>query len=186
MTSRARKADLAALLRERSVQTGTFTLASGRTSSYYIDARQTTMSAHGLELIGDLALREIRAMGWSPDAVGGLTLGADPIAYAIARSSREHPPTVDAFTVRKVAKRHGAQRQIEGCWEKGSSVVVVEDVMTTGQSALRAAEVVSDAGMVVLGILALVDRSEGGRAAIEARGHAVHCLLTLQDLGLNS
>jgi orotate phosphoribosyltransferase len=182
----SRISELAALLAERSLQVGTFTLASGRTSSYYIDARRTTMCAHGLELIGALGLAEIRAGGWAPDSVGGLTLGADPIAYAIARASREDPPTVDAFTVRKVAKQHGAQRQIEGCWRKGSSVVVVEDVVTTGQSALKAAEVVSDAGAVVLGILALVDRAEGGRVAIEERGYRLRCLLTLADLGVGS
>ena len=184
MHTTARKADLADLLRDRSLQMGTYTLASGRTSGYYIDARRTTMSARGLELIGELGLTEIRAAGWAPDVVGGLTLGADPLAYAIARASRERPPTVDAFTVRKVAKDHGAQRQIEGCWEKGSSVVVVEDVVTTGQSALKAARVVSDAGAVVLGILALIDRGEGGRAAIEGHGHNLRCLLTLADLGV--
>lgn len=186
MNRTSRKADLAALLRERSLQIGTFTLASGRTSSYYIDARRATMSARGLELIGELGLADIRAAGWAPDVVGGLTLGADPVAYAIARASRERPPTVDAFTVRKVAKDHGAQRQIEGCWAKSSSVVIVEDVVTTGQSALTAAKVISDAGAVVLGVLALIDRAEGGQAAIEGHGYSLRCLLTLADLGVRS
>ena len=143
------------------------------------------MSSRGLELVGDLGLAAIREGGWSPDAVGGLTLGADPVAYAIARTSRERPPPVDAFTVRKVTKSHGAQRQVEGCLVQGASVVVVEDVVTTGQSALRAVEVVSAMGVVVLGVLALVDRDEGGRGAIEARGYGLRCLLTLADLGVS-
>jgi len=177
-------AELAAFVRMRSVQVGSFTLASGRTSDYYIDARRTTMSARGLELIGELGLEAIRDMGWRPALVGGLTLGADPVAYAIARASRQAPPTVDAFTVRKDAKAHGAKRRIEGCFEPGETVVVVEDVVTTGSSALKANAAVSDAGGVVSGVLAVVDREEGGRVALEAAGLELVTLLSLADLGL--
>jgi len=172
------------MVRERSVQVGSFTLASGRQSSYYIDARRATMSAEGLELIGDLGLSAIREAGWEPSLVGGLTLGADPVAYAVARASRASPPIVDAFTVRKEPKSHGAKRQIEGCFVPGSKVVVVEDVVTSGQSALRAAEAVSDAGGVILAVLAVVDREEGGRERIEAAGLPLISLLSLADLGL--
>lgn len=175
---------LAKLVRERSVQVGTFTLASGRTSSYYIDARRATMSAVGLDMIGNLGLAAIREAALKPAAVGGLTLGADPVAYAIARASRSSPPIVDAFTVRKEQKAHGARRRIEGCFEPNSEVIVVEDVVTSGESALKAAKAVSDAGGVVLAILAVVDREEGGRERIEDEGIALLTLLTLADLGL--
>lgn len=176
-------AALAELIRARSLQIGSFTLASGRQSSYYIDARRATMSAEGLELIGDLGLAALRDAGWQPTAVGGLTLGADPVAYAIARASRQSPPIVDAFTVRKEQKGHGAKRQIEGCFEAGSNVVIVEDVVTSGTSAMQAATAVSDAGGVVLAILAVVDREEGGRALIERAGFPLISLLSLSDLG---
>ena len=177
-------AELAAFMRARSVQVGSFTLASGRKSDYYIDARRTTMSARGLELIGELGLEAIRDEGWRPALVGGLTLGADPVAYAIARASRQSPPMLDAFTVRKEAKTHGTKRSIEGCFESGAVVVVVEDVVTTGTSALKAAAVVSDAGGVVSGVLAVVDREEGGRSAIRAAGLELVTLLSLADLGI--
>lgn len=177
-------AQLAALLRERSVQTGSFTLASGRQSSYYIDARRTTMSARGLELIGKLGLAAIRRAGWRPAFVGGLTLGADPVAYAIARASREEPPEIDGFTVRKEPKAHGRKRQIEGCFAPPSEVVVVEDVITTGQSALRAVDSVRAEGGTVLGVLAVVDREEGGREALAGAGISVMTLATLADLGV--
>ena len=178
------KAQLVQLLRDKSVEIGQFTLASGRRSSYYIDARRTTMSAQGLELIGELGLAAIRQAGWEAVLVGGLTLGADPVAYAISRASREAPPELDAFTVRKEAKRHGKGRRIEGCFAEGGSVVVVEDVVTTGKSALKAIKTVSGAGAQVVGVLAVVDRAEGGRQVIEAAGHSLEVLVSLADLGL--
>jgi orotate phosphoribosyltransferase len=178
------RAALAALLRERSVALGDFVLASGRRSSYYIDARRSTLSAEGLALIGRLGLRAIRAAGWRPDAVGGLTLGADPVACAIARASVDDPPAVEAFVVRKEAKEHGAGRRIEGPFTAGMRVVVVEDVITTGGSALRAIEAVRAEGGLVLGVLAVVDREEGGVPAIQAGGSAVVVLTTTRDLGL--
>lgn len=179
-------AQLVALLRERSVQTGDFTLASGRKSSYYIDARRTTMSARGLELIGQAGLAAIRRAGWQPSLVGGLTLGADPVAYAIARASRDAPPVINGFTIRKEPKDHGAKRQIEGCFEPGANVVVIEDVITTGQSALRAVEAVRSAGSTVEGVLAVVDREEGGRGALAAAGLPIVALVTLADLGVTA
>ena len=130
---------LVRLLAQRSVRRGRFTLASGRESSHYVDARLTTMSPEGLAVIGPLALEAIRERGWAVDAVGGLTLGADPIAYATAIASVAAPPLVRAFTVRKEAKQHGTGRLIEGPMREGDRVVVVEDVITTGGSALRAA-----------------------------------------------
>ncbi len=175
---------LAQLMRQQSVSIGRVTLVSGRESTYYIDARKTTMSAAGLELIGELGLALMRRVGWAPSLVGGLTLGADPVAYAIARASRAAPPVIDAFTVRKEAKAHGTRRQIEGCFRPGATVVVVEDVVTTGQSAVRAMDTVAAAGGHVIGVLAVVDREEGGRQTIERAGVPLRSLLSLGDLGL--
>lgn len=168
---------LVQLLAQRSARRGEFVLASGRTSSLYIDARLTTMSPEGLALIGPLGLEALRASGWRVDAIGGLTLGADPIAYAISYASMLAAEPVRAFTVRKEAKAHGTGRLIEGPFREGDSVVIVEDVITTGGSALRAANVVRAAGGVIAGVLALVDREEGGRDALEEAGLQVIALV---------
>ena len=174
------------LLLDRSVRRGDFVLASGRRSAFYVDARLTTMSAEGLVLIGRLGLGAIREAGWSPAAVGGLTMGADPVAYAIAAASATAPPVIEAFAVRKEAKAHGTGRRIEGNFQAGQAVVVVEDVITSGGSALKAIEAVQGEGGRVLGVLAVVDREEGGRAAIETAGFAVVALTTATRLGLNT
>ena len=172
------------LLRERSVVHGDFTLASGRRSSFYIDARRTTMSGEGLALVGALGLERLAARGWAPALVGGLTLGADPVAYAIAAAAHGRNRPLDAFTVRKEPKAHGTGQRIEGPFTSGAAVVVVEDVITTGQSAADAVAAVEAAGGHVLGILAVVDREEGGRAALERAGHGVEVLVTVTELGL--
>lgn len=170
------------LLRERSLRRGEFVLASGKHSNYYIDARLTTMSGEGQMMIGRVALIELHAHGWLPTHVGGLTLGADPVAYAIAHTAAMSGRPIDAFTVRKEAKDHGTGRLIEGADLEGMQVVVVEDVITTGDSARRAIKAVTDAGATVLGVLAVVDRSEGGRESLEGEGHAVIALATAQQL----
>ena len=175
-------ATLIALLATRSAKRGDFVLASGRRSSLYIDCRLTTMSPEGQLLIGRLGLSALRDTGWPVDAIGGLTLGADPIAYAIAHASalaaeRGDGEMVRAFTVRKEAKQHGTGKLIEGPFVRGDRVVVVEDVITTGGSALKAVEAVRTAGGTVVGVLALVDREEGGREAIEAAGLSVRSLV---------
>ena len=175
-------ARLLALLRTRSVLRGDFLLASGRHSPYYVDCRRTTMHAEGLALIGDLGLAAIRAAGWDARMIGGLTLGADPVAYAIARATATETAPIHAFTVRKTAKTHGARNRIEGCFEPGATAVVVEDVVTTGASALEAAAVVREAGGAVCGVLTVVDREEGGRAAIEREGFPVRSLCLLHEL----
>lgn len=158
------------LLARRSARRGQFTLASGRPSTLYIDARLTTMSPEGLATIGPLALAELAALGWMVDAIGGLTLGADPVSYAISYASALAGTPLRAFTVRKEAKAHGTGKLIEGPFQAGDRVVVIEDVITTGGSALRAVEAVRAAGGTVTGVLALVDREEGGREALEAAG----------------
>ena len=122
---------LSELLRERSVRHGDFVLASGRRSTFYVDARLTTMSGEGLVLIGSIGLERLGARGWKPQLVGGLTLGADPVAYTIAAAARARGVALDAFTVRTQPKDHGTGRRIEGCFVPGARVVVVEDVLTT-------------------------------------------------------
>jgi orotate phosphoribosyltransferase len=172
------------LLLERSVRRGDFVLASGQRSSYYIDCRPTTMSAEGQVLIGRLGLAAIQAAGWRPRAIGGLTMGADPVAYAIAAASWSSSSAIDAFSVRKEAKGHGTGRLIEGNFQAGDPVVVVEDVITSGGSAERAISAVSDAGGKVLGVLAVVDREQGGRGHLAQLGYNVVSITTASELGL--
>jgi orotate phosphoribosyltransferase len=174
------------LLLQRSVRRGDFVLASGRRSSFYIDARLTTMSGDGLSVIGGLGLDRLAARGWTPRSVGGLTLGADPIAYALALTAKHRGQTLDAFTVRKQPKEHGTAKRIEGCFAAGYPVVVVEDVLTTGGSARDAIKAIESEGGRVLGVLAVVDRQEGGREALERAGYVVEPFLTVSDLGLSA
>jgi orotate phosphoribosyltransferase len=178
----ARRDDLLTLLATRSAKRGSFTLASGRQSTLYIDARITTMSPDGLALIGPLGVETIAKVGWTVDAIGGLTLGADPIACAISYASATGGTPLRAFTVRKEAKAHGTGRLIEGPFRAGDRVVVIEDTITTGASARRAIAAVRDAGGVVIGVLALVDREEGGREALEAEGLAVVSLTRASEI----
>ncbi len=145
------------------------------------------MSPEGQLLIGRVGLAALRKTGWPVDSVGGLTLGADPISYAIAHASALEAEAgtggmVRSFTVRKEAKQHGTGKLIEGPFQAGDMVVVVEDVITTGGSALKAVEAIRAAGGEILGVLALVDREEGGREALEAAGLNVISLATASDL----
>lgn len=170
------------LLRDRSLRRGDFVLASGARSSYYIDCRLTTMSGPGQLLLGRLGLAALDDAGWRPAAVGGLTLGADPVAYAIAHAAAAAGRELDAFTVRKEAKDHGTGRLIEGPFPDAADVVVIEDVVTTGGSALRAIDAVRAAGARVLGVLAVVERDPDGRRRLEAAGHQLRALVTAQEL----
>jgi len=169
------------LLATRSARRGEFTLASGRRSTLYIDARLTTMSPEGLVLIGTQGLLRIREH-WSADSVGGLTLGADPISYAISYASATTATPLRAFTVRKETKTHGTGKLIEGPFQPSDRVVIVEDVITTGSSALKAVSAVREAGASIMGVLALVDREEGGRETIEAAGVPVISMVTAREL----
>jgi orotate phosphoribosyltransferase len=173
--------ELVHLLATRSARRGQFTLASGKQSTLYIDARLTTMSPDGLVIIGSLGLTTIRKH-WIADSVGGLTLGADPISYAISYASSHTDRPLRAFTVRKEAKTHGTGKLIEGPFKTGDNVIVIEDVITTGGSALKAVQAIRQAGGIIAGVLALVDREEGGREAIEAAGVAVISLVTAHEL----
>jgi len=173
---------LTSLLAERSSKKGHFILASGRESSFYIDARLTTMSPDGLAVIGRLGLSTIQQSGWHVDAVGGMTLGADPVSYAISYASAGLSRPLRAFTVRKEAKTHGTEKLIEGPFRSGDKVVVIEDVITTGGSALRAIEAVRAEGGTVSGVLAVVDREEGGREKLESTGVSVIALATARQI----
>jgi orotate phosphoribosyltransferase len=170
------------LLATRSARQGEFRLASGKMSTLYIDARMTTMSPEGLSVIGPLALDRIRNSGWNVASVGGLTLGADPISYAISYASAATASPLRAFTVRKELKQHGTGKLIEGPYEQGDRVAVIEDVITTGGSALRAIEALVNGGANIAGVLGLVDREEGGRAAIEGAGFQVIALATASEI----
>jgi orotate phosphoribosyltransferase len=163
------RAKLRDILSRISVRRGQqFTLASGRTSDVYVDARLTTCRAEAMPLIGRLFLAKMGERGWRPVAVGGMTLGADPIVIAVARESVETGSPINAYLVRKEAKQHGTRRQIEGLSEQPPlDAVVVDDVCTTGGSTVKAIEASREAGLRVLGAICLVDREEGARETIE-------------------
>ncbi len=175
-------ASLAAMLAARSARRGHFTLASGRQSTLYVDARLTTMSPDGLALIGPLAHQVLLDASWAVASIGGLTLGADPISYAIAFASASTTAPLRAFSIRKDAKLHGTGKLIEGPFHEGDRVAIIEDVITTGGSALRAVEAVRAGGGTVAGILALVDREEGGREAILAQHIPLISLVTATQI----
>jgi orotate phosphoribosyltransferase len=180
--------DLKKLLLQKSVRTGSFTLASGKQSDLYIDCRVTALDPFGALLIGDLGWHAVRSKIHSEslkiDAIGGMTLGADPISLAVGMASAgTHPEeALQVFTVRKEPKGHGAGKQIEGNFKSGDTVVVVDDVITTGGSTLKAIDAIEREGGKVAFALVLVDREEGGRQAIEARGIHVISLFTRTTL----
>lgn len=176
------RAALVALLASRSARRGTFTLASGRVSDFYVDCRLTTMSPDGLVLVGPLAHALLRSTGWAVDSVGGLTMGADPVSYAIAYASAQAGTPVRCFAVRKEAKGHGMGKRIEGSFRAGDRVMVIEDSMTTGGSALNAAAAIRAEGGQVIGALTLVDREEGAREALEAAGIPLVAFTTAAEL----
>jgi len=184
MSAHGELEELAALVRELGIVHGKVTLSSGAEADYYVDMRRVTLEHRAAPLLGRL-LRVLTA-DWDYAAVGGLTLGADPVAGAIlhAAAAEAGAPPVDAFVVRKEAKRHGMQRRIEGPDVAGRRVLVVEDTSTTGASPLAAVRAVRHAGGVVVGVATVVDRETGAREVIEAEGVPYRALLGLVDLGL--
>jgi len=180
------KDQLRALLQEKSVCHGEFTLASGAKSDFYIDARVTTFDPCGACLIGDvgwaLLKQTVATLNKNVNAIGGLTLGADPIALSIGIAARRENSPLQVFTVRKAVKEHGRQKRIEGNFAPGDSVVIVDDVITTGGSTIQAIDAIEEAGGHVAFVLVLVDRQEGGRENIEKRGPKVVSIFTRADL----
>lgn len=156
-----------------------FKLTSGQMSRYYIDCKKVTLDPKGAALIGRLVFERIKTL--RPQGVGGLTLGADPIALAVAVTSYLEGQPIPAFIIRKEPKGHGSQAWIEGNLPEGASVVVLEDVVTTGGSTIKAIERLKAHGCKILKVLALVDRNEGGREAIEASGYPLDSLFTVDD-----
>ena len=175
----ADRTELADLVRRLSVVFGRVTLSSGKEADYYVDLRRATLHHQAAPLIGRL-MRELTA-DWDYASVGGLTMGADPVACAVM-----HAPgrPIDAFVVRKAVKSHGMQRLIEGADVSGQRVLVVEDTSTTGGSALQAVHAVREAGATVVGVATVVDRATGAAQAIEAEGVPYRSILGLVDLGL--
>ena len=158
------RAKLLQVLAEKSFRLGHFKLSSGGTSDYYIDCRITTLDAQGSRLTGEVFWQEIQARGWRPQAIGGLTMGADPIVSAVAVVSGQ----LHGFLVRKAEKQHGTGQRIEGFREKGARVVIVDDVCTTGASTIQAIEAAREFGFEVIGVMCLVEREEaGGRPNVE-------------------
>jgi orotate phosphoribosyltransferase len=156
--------NLLRILAQKSFKLGQFKLSSGGTSDYYIDCRITTLDAHGSRLTGDVFVQEIRDRGWKPQAIGGLTMGADPIVVASAVCSGEF----HGFLVRKAEKQHGTGQRIEGFRDKGARVVIVDDVCTTGASTVQAIEAAREFGFDIVGVMCLVEREEAtGRPSVE-------------------
>lgn len=189
--------ELVRLLAKKSFRLGQFKLSSGGTSDYYIDCRTTTLDARGARLTGKVFLEEIRARNWKPAAIGGMTMGADPIVVAVAIVSG----TIDGFLVRKAEKQHGTGQRIEGFRSKNARVVIVDDVCTSGRSTVEAIEAATEYGFEVVGVMCLVEREEAnGRANVErAAGpapfvsiftasavRAQHLATSTQDSPLNS
>jgi len=177
------KQGLIALVREKALEFGEFTLASGKKASYYLDCRKVTLDSAGANLV---AAGILDLLGDSlPDAVGGMAIGADPITAAVITVAGQRGKPLKGFIVRKEAKAHGKGRDVEGPVESGDAVVIVEDVVTTGGSSLKAIEKVEAAGLRVQGVIAIIDRLEGGAQAFADRGHDLQTLLTIRDFGID-
>ncbi len=173
---------LKSIILKNSIKFGDFILASGRKSSYYIDARLTTLDPAGAHLIGSLIFSRIKALGLEPDAIGGLTMGADPIALAVAMKSEEAGEPIQAIVVRKEVKGHGRKRRIEGNFKPGDDIVVVEDVGSTGSSAVEAVKAIREEGGVVIHVFIVVDRMMGAMEALENAGVSAEAIFRIDEL----
>ena len=176
------KTKLMALVREKALQVGQFKLASGKLSHYYLDCRKVTLDSAGANQIADGMLELLGAN--LPAAVGGMAIGADPISAAIITVAGREGRALKGFIVRKEAKQHGTGRDVEGPVVPGDTAMIVEDVVTTGGSSLAAIEKAEAFGLKVLGVLAIIDRLEGGAATLAARGYQLQTLLTIRDFGI--
>lgn len=179
MTDREQLIDF---VKDLAVVHGRVTLASGKEADYYVDMRRVTLDGAASPVVGRV-MRDLVA-DWDFDAVGGLTLGADPVATSMLHSAAAEGGRLDCFVVRKESKSHGMQRRIEGTEVAGRKVLVVEDTSTTGGSALTAVEALREAGAEVVGVACIVDRSTGAKEAVEAAGLPYRFAIGLDDLGL--
>jgi orotate phosphoribosyltransferase len=181
----ADKARLIELIKELAVVHGQVTLSSGLEAQYYVDLRRATLHHEAAVLIGRVMIDLLDSNGVSDfDAIGGLTMGADPVATAVLHQSAALGRSIDAFVVRKAAKAHGMGRQVEGPDVKGKRVVVVEDTSTTGGSPLAAAKALQEAGAIVIAVATVVDRDTGAQKVIEDAGFKYLTAITLDDLEL--
>jgi len=168
---------------EKSLKFGDFTLASGKKGTYYLDCRQITLDSVCAKLIGE-GILELLQQGAMPQAVGGMAIGADPITAAVITVAAYQNIPLKGFMVRKESKDHGTKKFVEGPLTTGDRVVIVEDVVTTGGSSFDAIEKVEALGITVDGVIAIIDRLEGGRELFEAKGYAFHSLFTVRDFGI--
>jgi orotate phosphoribosyltransferase len=178
------RARLIELFRQHALKFGDFTLASGQKSSYYLDGRLITLHAEGLRLIAEGILERLEGIEFA--AVGGMSIGADPIIGGVLTVAAERRRPLVGFMVRKQAKEHGTKRAVEGPVEPGSTVVIVEDVITTGGSALDAIDRIKELGCRVACVVGVCDRLQGGAEAFAARDVPFHSLLTIRDLGITA
>ena len=176
---------LRSLILEKSLKFGDFTLASGKKAAYYLDCRQITLDSVGAKLIGE-GILEILQRNSMPQAVGGMSIGADPITAAVITVAAYQDIPLKGFMVRKQSKGHGTNQFVEGPIVAGDRVVIVEDVVTTGGSSLEAIEKVESLGVAVDGIITIIDRLEGGREMFESKGYTLHSLFTVRDFGISS
>jgi orotate phosphoribosyltransferase len=170
------------LVREHALEFGQFTLASGKQARFYLDCRKVTLHSEGARQVGEGILELLGDP--LPDAVGGMAIGADPISAAVITVAAYQDRPLRGFIVRKESKQHGQGRMVEGPVEPGERVVIVEDVVTTGGSSLRAIEHVEAFGLHVDGVIAIIDRLEGGAEAFAERGYKLRTLLTVADFGI--
>lgn len=171
------------LTRQKALRFGDFTLASGKKATYYLDGKQITLDPIGARLVGE-GILDLLAEAGMPEAIGGMSIGADPITAAVVTMSAVRETPLLGFMVRKEPKGHGTQQYLEGPVRPGQRVVIVEDVVTTGGSSLLAIERVEQFGLSVDRIVAIIDRMEGGREAFTQRGYAFSSLLTIRDFGI--
>ncbi len=173
------------LIQSEALQRGDFTLASGKKASYYLDCRNITLHPKGANVIAAGMLEAIESAGPWPDAVGGMAIGADPITASIITLAGQRGLPLKGFMVRKEAKGHGTGKQVEGPVQPGQRVVIVEDVITSGGSAIKAVEAAQEFGLVVERVIAIIDRLAGGEAAFAAKGLELITLSTIRDFGID-
>ncbi|MFM8803862.1 MAG: orotate phosphoribosyltransferase [Planctomycetia bacterium] len=176
--------ELVALIEAKALKRGSFRLASGREASFYLDAKQVVLDSHGAMLVGKAILERLRSLGSLPAAVGGMSIGADPITSAVVTMAGVAGLPLKGFMVRKEPKDHGTKKYVEGPVEPGQRGVIVEDVTTTGGSSLLAIDRVQEFGLVVERVVTVIDRLAGAKDAFAARGIPLESLVTIRDLGL--
>jgi orotate phosphoribosyltransferase len=177
--------ELVSLIGTKALKRGTFRLASGREASFYLDAKQVVLDARGSMLVGRAILEKLKALGPLPDAVGGMSIGADPITSAVVTMAGVEGLPLKGFMVRKESKDHGTKKYIEGPVAPGQRVVIVEDVTTTGGSSLLAIDRAQEFGLVIERVVTVIDRLAGAQAAFAARGIPLESLVTIRDLGID-